>query len=179
MRPVMINLVSGTGFAKQMGLPVVVVLVLMGLGVTGFNFYAYIANKNELKTYGLILDRAREKALTKTNEAARKKIPDKAAFKQAQAYLNDLEPIVAKAMFPAAQLLDALETAKPDDLDLDEVRLSQTANSIILKGETLSEESVSNFLFALARSALFKVEITSEAIDESKKIRFEIEATLR
>ncbi len=178
MKPVMINLASGNGFSKQLGLTLVIVLVWTSLGFTGFNFYSYIANQNELKAYGSILDRAREKALTK-NEVITKKRPDKEAFKQAQAYLRDLEPIVAKAMFPVFQFLDALETAKPDSLDLNEVSLSQTSNSIILKGETLSGESVSNFLFALARSELFKVGITSEAIDESKKIRFEIEAKLR
>jgi Tfp pilus assembly protein PilN len=178
MRPVIINLVSGTSFAKQMGLPLVVLLVLTSIGFTGFNFYSYIAAQHELKIYGSILTRAREKALTK-HETIRKKIPDKEAVRQAQAYLKELEPIVTKTMFPAVQLLDALETAKPDSLVLDEVRLSQPAGSIVLKGETFSEESVSNFLFALVRSELFKIEITSESIDDSKKIRFEIEATLK
>jgi Tfp pilus assembly protein PilN len=178
MRPVIINLVSGTSFAKRMWLPLVVLLVLTSIGFTGFNVYSYIAAQQELKIYGSILARAREKALTK-HEVIRKNSPDKEAVRQAQAYLKDLEPIVTKAMFPAVQLLDALETAKPDSLVLDEVRLSQSPGSIVLKGETFSEESVSGFLFALVRSELFKVEITSESIDDSKKIRFEIEATLK
>ncbi len=178
MKPVIINLVSGTGLGKQAGLSLVIFLVLMSVGFTGFNIYSCLANRKEFKTYVSILDRARAKNLA-GNEAARKKRPDKEDFRKAQAYLKDLETIMAKAMFPAAQLLDAIESAKTDSLDFEEVSLSQTSNAIILKGETLSEESVSDFLFSLARSELFKVNIRSSSIDESKKIRFEIEASLR
>ena len=173
MKSVQLNLVTKTTLLKEVMLPLIFVLLLTSLGMTGFNLVSWLNNNNDIRLYEDRLENLKKRRgkplkIEKNTNLKKEKI------EAVQKDMNFLKTIIAGDMFPVSGILEVIEKSRPDNVEIEEINFSQDFTAVILKGSCESPKDVSSFIITLDRSESFNVQITRGEINKVKEIVFEI-----
>ncbi len=175
MRPVNINLVVKKNIWAKISIAFIAVLTVITCAVTMVNTYDYFANTKVIRTY-----ERRIKDIKQRTE--QKRLEDKkASLSSAKVvrYKQDIvffSKLIAKNLFPLHKVLDEIEKAKPQKINIDSLRFSKDLYTVRITGHSTHVPSVSKFIIDLDKSESFEVELSKEEIKENKKIVFELTA---
>jgi len=173
MKPLYINLAAMKNIQGKIVFAFVLIVIAVATGLTLGSTYEYMANKKVIKVYQNRFQELNRKEKYKKSDS-KKKVPDQKELEIVRKNFVYLEGIIKKNMFSLPLLLTEIEKIKPEQLNINEIVFSENLQVVTLKGQSNFVNRISQFLIALDRSPLFRVELSKEEINGQQQIAFEL-----
>lgn len=188
MEPIIINIATTEPYDKRVYRFLVIGIVFLIAGFSGFNTYYFFKNRSLRMAYEEKIKRFDQMGRGNLSSASGIKSPvddgEKARIEKEIAFINTL---MFQDGFPWPQILDQIERSMPDGLLLQRIASGPDLKSLLLEGDAKHSGSVAAFMEGLKKQkSYWEADLLSLNVDSPEKdqdeaqspIKFQISLTL-